>query len=99
VYDNDLITPLQTPASSEQAGNDELELLSARDQTLDCSEQAGSDADLELLSARDLSRLWGISVRTIRRLHRASKLPRPVRIGRAVRWRKKEIRAFVLSSD
>jgi predicted DNA-binding transcriptional regulator AlpA len=74
---NELITPPQTPASSEQAGSDELELL----------------------SARDLARLWGISVRTIRRLHRAGKLPRPVRIGRAVRWRKKEIRAFVLSSD
>ena len=50
--------------------------------------------DVRLLSAEDLARELGFSVRTIRRLDESGRLPRPVRIGRAVRWRRAEVRAW-----
>lgn len=49
-----------------------------------------------LISAADLSREFGgISTRTIRRLDQQGRLPRPIRVGRAVRWRRTEIVAWV----
>ena len=50
--------------------------------------------DVRLLSAEDLARELGFSLRTIRRLDAAGKVPRPVKIGRAARWRRAEIRAW-----
>ena len=50
-----------------------------------------TNAEPLLLSAADLSRELGISARTIRRLDLEGKIPAPVRIGRAVRWRRDEI--------
>jgi excisionase family DNA binding protein len=50
--------------------------------------------DIRLLSAEDLARELGFTLRTIRRLDSAGRLPRPVRIGRAVRWRRAEVRAW-----
>ena len=43
------------------------------------------------VDAHHLASLLGLSLRTIRRLDYAGKLPRPVRIGGAVRWRVGEI--------
>ncbi|MHC4178534.1 MAG: helix-turn-helix transcriptional regulator [Planctomycetota bacterium] len=48
-----------------------------------------------LLSAVDLAREFRISPRTIRRLDLQGKLPRPIRVGRAVRWRRAEMAAWV----
>ncbi len=39
-----------------------------------------------LLSAQDLAAELRVSVRTIRRFHDQGKLPRPLKIGRAIRW-------------
>ena len=44
-----------------------------------------------VVSAHELAEMLGLSVRTIRRLDCSGKLPRPVRIGGAVRWRTEEI--------
>lgn len=48
-----------------------------------------------LLSARDLAALLRLSLRTIRAMDAAGKLPAPLRIGGSVRWRTDDIRAWL----
>lgn len=43
------------------------------------------------LNARELAERLGISERHVWRLHNGGKLPRPVRLGRSVRWLVAEI--------
>jgi len=50
--------------------------------------------DIRLLTAGELARELGLAPRTIRRLDLERRLPRPVRIGRAVRWIRSEIAAW-----
>jgi len=40
----------------------------------------------ELLTAQDLAGEMKVSLRTVRRLDASGKLPKPVLIGRSVRW-------------
>jgi excisionase family DNA binding protein len=47
------------------------------------------------VDAKQLAELLGLSVRTVRRLDSSAKLPRPVHIGGAVRWRLDEINAWL----
>ena len=47
------------------------------------------------IRAKELAALLGVSLRQVWRLNAAGKLPRPVRLGGAVRWLRKEIEAFV----
>ena len=49
------------------------------------------------VDAKRLAELLAVSLRTVRRLDSAGKLPRPVRIGGAVRWRLDEITAWLAS--
>jgi excisionase family DNA binding protein len=39
--------------------------------------------------------LLGVSRSFVRKLHDSSRLPRPVRLGRAVRWRRAELFAWL----
>ncbi len=48
-----------------------------------------------LLSADEVARLLTCSVRTVRRLADAGRMPRPVRLGRLVRWRREGIEQWV----
>jgi predicted DNA-binding transcriptional regulator AlpA len=48
-----------------------------------------------LVDARELARLLGIGLRTLRSHDSAGRLPRPVRIGGSVRWRVAEIRLWL----
>ncbi|MBM4069181.1 MAG: hypothetical protein FJ271_09590 [Planctomycetes bacterium] len=48
-----------------------------------------------LFGAAELARLTGRSVRSIWRDHAAGRLPRPVRLGGAVRWRRDEVIAWI----
>jgi len=48
----------------------------------------------QMLSYDDLAQRWGLSPKTVQRLARESKLPRPVRIGGSVRFRAAAIDAF-----
>jgi prophage regulatory protein len=48
-----------------------------------------------VVDAIELARLLDMSVRTIRRLDCSGKLPRPVRIGGAVRWLVADIEAWL----
>lgn len=47
------------------------------------------------LPAADVAKLLGVSERHIWSLHSSGRLPRPLRLGRAVRWRVDELRAWV----
>lgn len=48
-----------------------------------------------LLSATSAAALCGISPDTLRRLADAGSAPRPLRLGRAVRWRRADIEVWV----
>jgi excisionase family DNA binding protein len=48
-----------------------------------------------LLSAQTLAKRLAVSVRTLWRLRSSGKLPQPVRLGGAVRWRAADIDAWV----
>ena len=47
------------------------------------------------ISARELSAMLGVSLRQIWRLNSTGKLPKPVRLGGSVRWRRDEIIAWL----
>lgn len=56
----------------------------------------GNDDDEPLLmTAAQVARLLQISLRTLWRLRSGRKLPLPVNLGSAVRWRRKEVLAWV----
>ena len=48
-----------------------------------------------LLNVKELSRMLGVSVRHCFRMNDRADLPRPVRLGAAVRWRRSEIEAWI----
>ncbi len=48
-----------------------------------------------LLTAREAAALCSVGVSTLYRLAAARKVPRPVRIGGAVRWRRAELLAWL----
>jgi excisionase family DNA binding protein len=55
---------------------------------------AGRDQPLTL-SASESAKLLGISRAHFYRLHAAGQVPRPVRLGRAVRWVRQEIEEWL----
>ena len=48
-----------------------------------------------LLTAQQFADLLGIGKSTLWRLHASGKVPLPVQIGRAIRWRTEEVHAWV----
>ena len=48
-----------------------------------------------LLTAADVAGLLAVSLRTVRRLDITGRLPAPLLIGRAVRWRRAEITSWL----
>ena len=47
------------------------------------------------VSARELSAMLGVSLRQIWRLNSTGRLPKPVRLGGSVKWRRDEILAWL----
>lgn len=47
------------------------------------------------LTASEVAQLLGVSRAHVWRLHKAGKLPEPVRLGRAVRWSRTEIESWL----
>ncbi len=47
------------------------------------------------IRAKELAALLGVSLRQVWRLSSSGKLPKPVRLGGSVRWRRNEIIAFL----
>ncbi len=48
-----------------------------------------------VVDAKALAAMLGLSVRTVRKMDAAGKLPRPLRFGHAVRWRLQEIQDWL----
>jgi predicted DNA-binding transcriptional regulator AlpA len=48
-----------------------------------------------LVSASDLTVLLKLSLRTIRSMDRAGRLPKPIRLGGSIRWRRDEICSWI----
>lgn len=46
-------------------------------------------------NAGQVAKMLGVSVRQVWRLHTTGRLPKPVRLGNCVRWRRAEVEAFV----
>ncbi len=60
-------------------------------------EASARDGNTLLLSASTLAKRLDISVRTLWRLRSSGKLPRPVHLGGSLRWRAREIDAWIKS--
>ncbi|MBX9681854.1 MAG: helix-turn-helix domain-containing protein [Gemmataceae bacterium] len=58
-------------------------------------EDSDGEASPLLITADEVARLLNLSKRTLWRLLSAGKLPAPVRLGNAVRWRREEIRQWI----
>lgn len=50
---------------------------------------------MALMDARDVSRRLSVSTRTVWRLLSADQLPKPVRIGRSVRWQREVVEEWI----
>ena len=48
-----------------------------------------------LLSAADLAAMLRVTVRHVRALDASGRLPKPIRLGRAVRWSRDELLAWI----
>ncbi|MCH8147058.1 MAG: helix-turn-helix domain-containing protein [Planctomycetes bacterium] len=59
------------------------------------STKSTTDAVAELLDARSVAKFCGCSARTVRRLADAGQMPRPVKLGSLVRWRRAELVAWI----
>jgi predicted DNA-binding transcriptional regulator AlpA len=46
-------------------------------------------------NAKQVAAMLGVSVRQVWRLHTTGRLPKAIRLGNCVRWRRAEIEAFV----
>jgi predicted DNA-binding transcriptional regulator AlpA len=53
--------------------------------------EAGNTREILAITARDLAEMLGLSVRQIWRLNSAGKLPKPLKIGGSVRWKRQEV--------
>lgn len=53
--------------------------------------EAANTREILAITARDLAEMLGLSVRQIWRLQSAGKLPRPIRLGGSVRWKRGEV--------
>lgn len=63
--------------------------------TTDKDQTVSSQTPLLLLSAQTLAQRLAVSVRTLWRLRSSGKLPEPIRLGGAVRWRTADVDAWV----
>lgn len=48
-----------------------------------------------LISGNDLAKLLDVDLRTVRKFDYSGKLPRPVRLGKSVKWRVEEIQRWI----
>jgi excisionase family DNA binding protein len=54
-----------------------------------------TESEQLLLPASEAARLLGISKRHLHTLNVSGRLPRPIRLGRSVRWNADELRAWI----
>lgn len=57
--------------------------------------QPSPSSDAPLIAVKELAVMLQIAERTVWRLNSAKKLPKPIRLGRSVRWRRSDIEAWL----
>jgi len=53
------------------------------------------EIEQKLISAREVSKILSIAIRTVWRLRSSGKLPKPIKIGGALRWRLSDINLWI----
>lgn len=61
------------------------------------STKSAPETVAELLDAASVAELCGCSVRTVRRLADSGRMPRPVKLGSLIRWRRTEVMDWIES--
>lgn len=64
-------------------------------ETIDRSAAAPNRDDVLLIPVATVAVMLGIHVRTVHRLRSAGRLPKPIRFGGSVRWRRRDIEAWI----
>jgi excisionase family DNA binding protein len=59
------------------------------------ADRQSNSSDAALMNVEDLSALLRCSARTVRRMADSGQMPRPVRLGSLVRWRRSDIDAWL----
>lgn len=59
--------------------------------TVATTETGRPGREAELLSVRDVAALLNCSIRTVRRLNDAGRMPPPIRLGTLLRWQRSEL--------
>jgi excisionase family DNA binding protein len=59
------------------------------------STESAQTAGIQCLNIKELAIILGVSVRHVERMDAAGKLPKPLRLGRAKRWRYEEIKSWL----
>jgi predicted DNA-binding transcriptional regulator AlpA len=90
----DRAATLKTRESSEEPPRRKMPPLDASTHALFAGEKPPDDTGL-LIDSRQASKLLGVSPRKLWAMYNSGEMPKPTRIGRAVRWGYEEIRAWV----
>jgi excisionase family DNA binding protein len=54
-----------------------------------------SNMEAELLTVKDVAKALSLSQRTVWKFHSSGRLPRPVKLGGSVRWRRDELKQWL----
>ena len=85
---------MATPEST-LAGATRSEVAGGREADPQGAGQASGHVQPALLDVLMVAALLGVSRSFVRKLHDSGQIPRPVRLGRVVRWRHDEVLAWI----
>lgn len=55
--------------------------------------------EAELLNTREVSKLLSISPASVRRLDASGSMPKPIRLGKSLRWRRSELSSWIVAGS
>jgi excisionase family DNA binding protein len=77
------------------AGSSGRTLALLREPEAECRQRADERETTMLMTSDDVARALNIHPRTVRRLWRAGELPNAIQVGKAVRWRRRDIDRYL----
>jgi predicted DNA-binding transcriptional regulator AlpA len=76
-----------------------LELLATQSKCRDAVEPTAAHDPLQLLTAAEVAGLLRIDPRTLRSLRHERSFPRPVQVGRSLRWRRSAVERYLRGAE
>jgi excisionase family DNA binding protein len=76
-----------------------LELLATQSNCRDAVEPNAAHDPLQLLTAAEVAGLLRIDQRTLRSLRHERSFPRPVQVGRSLRWRRSAVERYLRGAE